>query len=178
MKITNPERVEIPLSKVKIVVIMLGGVLFVVVGLWLILIADGQQEFLPTHMKMAGAFTAMFFGACVLYLVVKLFDDKPGLIVDSSGITDNSSGVAAGLITWQSIKKIEERTIRGHRYVAIQVDNPHRYIEKQSGLKRLLMSANYRYFETPIYISANSLKMDYGELSSLLNERMERYGKR
>ena len=175
MILSNPDRVEIPLSKVKIAVIMFGGILFVAAGFCLFWMAERQQEFLPMHMKIAGASLIVFFGTCVLYMIAKMYDDKPGLIIDSKGITDNSSGIAAGLITWESINQIEEKYIKGQRFIAIKVENPKRYIERQSGLKRILMNMNYKMYETPIYISPNSLKIEYDELWSLLKVKMEEY---
>ena len=177
MMLSNPDRVEIPLSKVKIVTIMFGGILFVATGFWMFWMADRQQEFLPMYMKVAGASLIIFFGACVLYMIVKIYDDRPGLIIDSRGITDNSSGIAAGLITWESIKQIEKKYIKGQRFIAIKVANPNRYIERESGLKRIFMNMNLKMYETPIYISSNSLKIDYDELWSLLNSKMEEYKK-
>ena len=175
--LSNPDRVEIPLSKVKIVVIMFGGILFVAAGFWMFWMAERQQEFLPMHMKVAGASSIIFFGVCVLYMILKIFDDKPGLIIDSKGITDNSSGIAAGLITWESIKQIEKKYIKGQSFIAIKVANPNRYIERESGIKRIIMNMNLKMYETPIYISANSLKIEYDELWSLLNSKMEEYKK-
>lgn len=170
---SDPDRVEIPLSKVKIAVIMFLGIFFVAAGFCMFWMAERQQEFLPIYMKVAGASSIIFFGACVLYTVAKMYDDNPGLIIDSKGITDNSSGVAAGLITWESLEKIEEKKIKGQKFIAIRVTNPKRYIERQSGLKRILMNMNYKVYETPIYINPNSLKIEYDELRSVLRAKME-----
>ena len=175
---SNPDRVEIPLSKVKIAVIMCGAILFVALGTWIFWMAERQQEFSPVQMKVVGASTIVFFGVCVLYMIAKIYDGKPGLIVDATGITDNSSGVSAGLVPWDSIRQIEEKQIKGQRFIAIKVDNPNRYIEKQSGLKRILMDMNYKMYETPIYISPNSLRIEYDELWSLLKEKMVKYKKK
>jgi hypothetical protein len=156
---------------------MLGGFLFVAAGFWMFWMAERQHEYLPMHMKIAGASSIIFFGACVLYAITKLYDDKPGLIIDSRGITDNSSGVAAGLVTWESITYIEENVIKGQKFIAVGVENPKRLIERQSGLKRIFMNMNYKYYKTPIHISAISLKIEYDKLRALLKDNLEKYGR-
>jgi hypothetical protein len=46
---------------------------------------------------------AGFAGLCACYASIKVFDRRPGLVIDKEGIVDNSSGVAVGRVPWHEI---------------------------------------------------------------------------
>ncbi|HYC86908.1 MAG TPA: STM3941 family protein, partial [Chryseosolibacter sp.] len=86
----DQERIEIKVSKKKAVFALLGSVAFVVVCAWLIGTADDQTRYNPAVMRTVAYIGIAFFGIAGLYVFYKLFDSKPGLIIDSEGIFDNS----------------------------------------------------------------------------------------
>ncbi len=96
-----PDQIVIPLSRTKIVLLFLGAVAFVLLSVWLWTIADHQTRHNPLYVKAVAIAGASFFGLCAGFAFIKLFDTKPGLIIDSDGIVDNSSGVSAGRVPWQ-----------------------------------------------------------------------------
>ena len=101
-------------------------------------------------------------------------DNKPGLIIDQTGLTDNSSGVSAGQILWSDIEDISVLEIHRQKIIMLQVRNPQDYIDKQtSGFKRKMMQMNYKMYGTPLSITSNGLKVSFDELLSTLKDKLK-----
>jgi len=169
------ETVVIKLSKIKIALLISGSVLFVLAGIWIFMIADEQTRRSPIILKTAGIAAILFFGVCFIYGIIKLFDSKPGLIIDDKGITDNSSGVAAGFIPWQDIIRFTTTQVQSTRFLLIYTLNPESYLEGKNSLKKKMMRLNYKMYGTPFSISSNSLQFKFDDLEKLLQSRLENY---
>ena len=111
----------------------------------------------------------------IIYGIIKLFDKKAGLIIDSHGITDNTNASSIGLIEWNDINNIRIMQIMSSKLLLIDVDNPEKYIEKASnGIKGKLMRANMTICGTPLSITSNTLKCDFGKLEKLIRKEYEK----
>jgi hypothetical protein len=118
----------------------------------------------------------LFFGFIGFFILKKLFDKSPGLIISNDGITDNSSGVSAGFIPWSDIKEIREVRVVNQKFINLVVKNPEVYIDRQSNaFKRWIAQKNYKLYGTAIGISANGLKYNYEELKVLIQKRFQEY---
>ena len=98
---------------------LLGAVAFVLASIWLINFADNQERYDPTLVTAIGYAGLTFFGLAGLYIFYKLFDSKPGLVIDKDGIYDNSSAAAGHLIEWEIItglrvEKVMSKIGRAH----------------------------------------------------------------
>ena len=170
----SEERV-IELSKVKIILLTLGAVAFVLLGAWFLSLdtqtIESQRKFnSPTLVYGVGIVSIAFFGLCGLIAVKKLFDNSPGLIINSEGILDNSSGVSAGIIPWGEIVGIGEHQVHKQKFISIQVKDPEKYVNNGSALKRMANRADIKLCGTPINISANSLKISHDDLLQTIGE--------
>lgn len=122
-----------------------------------------------------GLAAIVFFGACGVFGIKKLFDNNPGLVFNSSGIVDHSSGVSAGLIPWSEIVGAEIFEVHKQKMLIIKVRNPQKYIERGGALKRMVNKANYKLCGSPIAITSNALKINFSELLSLFQQYKQRY---
>jgi hypothetical protein len=101
-------------------------------------------------------------------------DNKPGLIIDQTGLTDNSSGVSAGQVLWSDIEAISVIEIHRQKLIMLKVRNPQEYIDKQtSGFKRKMMQINFKLYGTPLSITSNGLKISFEELLSTLTDKLK-----
>jgi len=154
---------------------LVGSLVFVALGLWFVIDPpEIHESFLSKKIviRVAGIAVLLFFGLCAFFLARKLLDNKPGLIIDDVGITDNSSGIAAGQILWSDMIDLSMVTIQRQPFIMVMVKNPQDYIKKQtSSFKRKLMSANYGLYGTPVSISANGLKTSFNELVRIVTEQ-------
>jgi hypothetical protein len=172
----NPDKqIEIKLDKSKLVLMILGSVVFVGLGVWLLFDPLSTRIALfnnPTFVKIAGASSILFFGLCLISMAVKLGDKKPGLIISDTGIMDNSGGISAGNIPWDDILEIRAITVFNARLLMIIVTNPEYYISRETNmLKRKTKQINYKNYGSPISISANTLDCNFDELKNILDKK-------
>lgn len=177
------EQIEIPLSKVKIMMLFCGAVAFVLIGLWLMISPPEVNQssrraffFNPGFLFFIGLISVLFFGFCAVFIFKKLFDTKPGLIINQKGFIDNSSVMSAELVLWSDIKEIKIITINNQKIIMVILNNPQDYLNKVTNkLKKKGMEINYKWYGAPISISANSLQTKDKDLYKILLEKMQQY---
>jgi hypothetical protein len=171
------EQIEIPLSKKKLIIMLIGSIGFVAVGLWFVINPPAiNNSFFgnSTVILLTGIASILFFGLCAVFMARKISDKKPGLIIDNIGITDNSSGVSAGQIFWNDIENISVIELHRQKLIMLHLTNPQEYIDKQtSGFKRKVMNMNLNMYETPCIISSNTLQINFDELLNIFYTRLE-----
>ena len=175
------EPVEIPISKVKLILLLIGSLGFVVAGVYLLIESDHFVERGDKSIEFiigAGIGAVVFFGACFVWVLIKLFDSKAGLRIDDQGITDHSSGVSVGFIDWADIRGVETQKFKSQKFLVLKTDQPGKYIDKaRNALKRKAMQANVGMCGSPLTISANTLKVTHQELESLITDWWQQFGK-
>ena len=168
-------RVEIPLSKGKLLLILLGGLLFVVFGIIFIV---NPEKFIsarmssPELLRLLGIASFLFFGVLSAYALRKLFGDPIGLIIDEEGITDHTSASAVGLIKWDDITEVRVVQVKSTRFLLLYVANPGEYLDKAKGLKKMFMKGNHSMYGTPLSIASNTLQYKFNDLERLIAERL------
>lgn len=169
MTLTN-QPLEIPLSKKKMLLLLLGSIAFVVAGFWLLL-GTGFNLF---SMALGGV-AILFFGYCAVYIAHKLPEKEPGLILNEQGLIDHSSAVSVGLIRWSDIVNLSVIEIHRQKIILLEVANPEEYIDCESdAMARQAMQMNQDLYGTPLCISANTLQISFDALFTMLLERWQR----
>lgn len=163
----------IALSKGKLVLLLVGALLFVVGAWWMYRLDPAEilrygRYHNPLLVHGIGIVGMAFFGAVALFVVRKLFDRTPGLIVDAEGIVDNASGIAVGRIVWADILGFEERRVYNQRLLSVQLKNPEVYVTKSPPLRRLLLRGNLALGYSPVVLSSNALSIDFDTLCAVL----------
>jgi hypothetical protein len=176
------EKIEIPFSKKKLYLGVIGSIVFVVLGVLMFLIAaeygDGSERLLRNEivLKMIGGVGVLFFGAIGIFLIIKLSDKRPGLVLDASGITDNSHGASAGFIPWSDITQITTKQVMATKFLLIHVKKPEAFISKaESKMKARLMQANLKTYGTPLSITSNSLTYNFKALEDEVHSAFKKY---
>ena len=173
---SEENQIEIPLSKQKLYLMLFGSIIFVGIGTWLVVNPPKSNHPIfgnPMIILISGISAIVFFGYIAFTLFKKLPDNKPGLIINSEGIIDNSSGVSAGIVLWKDIIEISTSTVMNQQFLMFIVKNPEEYINRQNGIvKRKAMEMNYRTYGSPISISANTLDTNFEELYELLQRKL------
>lgn len=176
---TQNEQIEIQLSKTKMTLTFLGSLIFVGLGLWFLINPPKSNHWLfgnPTVILIAGIASVLFFGLVAVTIFRKFSDKKPGLIINKQAITDNSSGVSAGIIPWTDIQEITISQVMNQKLLMFIVRNPEFYLEKVTNpIKKNAMKMNYKRHGSPISISANSLQTNFDDLHKLLGDKMKEY---
>jgi len=167
-------KIEIPLSKTKLLLGIGGSALFVVLGIYfLTTMADRQTRFNPTILKGVGIASILFFGATGIYGIKKMFDKTIGLTIDENGIFDNTNASSVGLIKWTDITAIKTEQVASTKFLLIYTANPDFYLGKVKGFKRKLMEGNNRMYGTPLSITSNTLKYNFNDLEKIINDILD-----
>tara|TARA_Y100000385_G_C12798223_1_gene510644 strand:- start:83 stop:646 length:564 start_codon:yes stop_codon:yes gene_type:complete len=173
-------KIEIPLSRKKIILLLLASIGFISGGIWMVINPENAGRYFnpitkrffylnSESIQVIGIVGILFFGAAVIYGIKKLFDKKIGLILDSNGITDNSNASSIGLIEWNDILDIRTKQVMSTKFLLIDIVNPEKYIGKaKNGIQSRLMKANMNMYETPLSITSNTLNYDFGKLEKLI----------
>ena len=174
--IASEQQVEISLSKMKLTLMVIGSLLFVVIGILFVINPEKYTTPImrnPTVIFISGLASILFFSLCFVFIAKKLGDNSLGLIISDKGIFDNSSGLSAGQILWSDIENISVIKIHRQRLIMLQVTNPQEYIDKQtSSFKRKMMQLNFKIYGTPLSITSNGLKISFDELLSTLTDKL------
>ena len=173
------DQIEIPFSKTKMVLTLLGSLVFIGLGLWFVIDPPASNHRVfgnPTRVFTVGLVSMLFFGLVCVVVIRKLVDNRPGLIIHRQGIVDNTSGVSAGLIPWGDIEDIEISQVMNQKFIMIIVNNPEFYLNKVNNpLKKNAIKMNYLSYGSPISISSNSLQTNFNDLLSLLTKKMAEF---
>ena len=174
--------IEIPISKTKLTFLLTGALAFVIAGAFFSLEPSNFVSLLFRNeeiIRTAGIASVIFFGICFVWILRKFFNDKIGLRIDETGISDNSSGVSVGLISWNDITGVETYQVYSTKFIVLLTDQPEKYIGKATnGLMKKAMQANNKMCGSPLTINSNSLKIRYQELEQLLFDKWNEHGKK
>ncbi|HEX7956337.1 MAG TPA: STM3941 family protein [Pyrinomonadaceae bacterium] len=175
----------IEMSRAKTARLLLAACAFVAAGVWLLSydaaeIRNGRSFGFfynePLLVRGVGFASVVFFGLCGLYAVKRLFDRKPGLVLDASGILDNASGASAGFIPWADVVGSHVLQIQSQKMLVVEVREPGKYLDRGNALRRALNKANAKVGGGPITIPATTLAIDFTELLSLFDRYLQKYG--
>jgi hypothetical protein len=180
----NTDETVIELSKTKIILTIAGSAVFVAIGVWLLTInaadiSQGRSFRLffnsPLLARALGVLSIVFFGFTGVYGIKKFFDKRPGLILDSSGITDNASAAAAGFIPWSDVLGFDVFEMNKSKMLVVMVSDPEKYIDRGNAVKRKMNKANFNMVGSPISISSITLATDFANLQSLFRRYLDKY---
>jgi len=172
----------IAVSKTKLLLLIGSACLFVACGYWMLQrdpaeIASHRHSPLVVHGM--GFLSIVLFGLAGLICVRKLFDRRPGLVLNSEGLTDYSSGSAVRFVPWSEITGFSAVDGRGPKILIVNVANPDKYIEAGGPIRRRFNRINAGiYGGSPIAITSPALKIGFNELVDLCNEYLARFGGR
>lgn len=170
--------IQIPVSKKKLLLIIIGSILFVLASVWLVFFLDGERitRFNPILIKAVGIIGILFFGMACVPAIQKIIKDKIGLIINNEGIIDNSNAIDIGLIKWEDITHVQTAKVSSTKFIMIFVSNPEEYIERSSSkIKRKMMQTNYKNWGSPLSISSTSLQCSFTELENIIQEGLEKH---
>jgi len=176
----NKDVITFQLSKNKIILLLIGAIVFVFLGLLLFLnaerVSNGTFLRTPFQVKFWGVLSVVFFGLAAIYFIIKIFDNKQGLLLDNQGITDNSSAITIGFVDWKEVHYIEIINIMGQEMIAIHLKDENQYLLKvKNPIKKWLLKTNSQYFGGMMNISANALNASTDELYKSINKYFQKY---
>lgn len=173
------ERIEIYTSKKKTFFMLIGSIVFVALGVWLLFEADnltGWRARNPFVTRGIGIASILFFGLGIFVGIKRLIKSEIAIIIDQIGINVNPKKSLTEFIKWHQILGFEEIKIQSTRILIIQVKNPKYWIEKETKtIRKKMMQFNTNNYNSPFNISASGLDISSNELTEKLNSYFEKY---
>lgn len=171
---------NIPYSKGKLTRLLLLFASCILPGLFFVIVQPhepGVLLTLPVIVVIVGVLTLLVgFLVGTLYFR-QIIKNGPGLIIDNTGFTDYSSGLAAGYIPWTDVKAIRIITLPKYKqkFIAVILKDPDAYLDRQpNALKRKFMTMNLRKYGSPVQLTGNSLQCTVDELLHHLQTHFDR----
>lgn len=155
---TQPQRIKITNSRFKATLLTAGSTGFVVAGTMILIDSKGQDSI--------GWLSTAFFAACGVVGIQMLFDSRPRLIIDRTGVYDRTIGV--GKIPWSEITNAYLKSIDGNDFICLQLRNPNIYQQQLSPTKKFLTKANEALGFTPISLNLSGTNADSYQILELI----------
>lgn len=169
-----PTRIVIQLSKVKIFLSLLVFIVLVVLTICMWSNPGVQDPLLQLFIRAVAIFFVLIFGLLGIRLYRKLFDTRPGLIIDEEGIVDNSNIWAERRILWDEVVELKVLRNRGGRFISISVTDPQ---QKFSSFSDRIVKKCFgiRTNTSTIHIYSTLLAVNFGELLQALKSAFEKH---
>src|SRR5271168_2787791 len=87
---------------------------------------------------------------CATYVLFRIFDTSPVLVVDADGIIDNSSWISVGRVPWSEIRGLKVLTVGKQDFLTIEIFDPEKYIQRPGYTKLLFRNQNIKRYGSPI----------------------------
>jgi len=170
------EQIEIPLSKTKITLLLIGALFFVVIGVLGTLYPESyvSYRYNSLYIRLTSIVAVVFFGICLVNIVRKLFDQNIGLTINKDGIIENTGNSTVGLINWEDITEFKTIKIKSTKIIFVYTNQPNKYIARaKNRIQKISMKSNNKTAGTPISINPQALAIKYDELEELLITQFE-----
>jgi hypothetical protein len=166
-------------DKTKLRLALYGSLLFVGFGFFFLIapaILSRVSDEFAIVLIAVGLLCIVLFGFATSFFLKKLKDNSPAFIISEDGITDNSSAISMGFIPWVDIAGIGEVSAVGQRFVTVKLNDAQVYIDKISnGLKRKMVSLNYKLYGSAVCITVNGLQCNHQQLKTWLEKGLGVY---
>lgn len=173
------EIIRIKKNLTKIILLLIGSVIFGVLCLNMFLDPDKYVSFVfrsTLFVKFFGLTGSVLTFIGIVLIAFKNIKNNYGLLITEDGIIDNSSVGSIGLILWKDVKKMRQRKFMSTQFLLIDVRNPNEYLDKAKNKFILsLLKSNLRMYGTPLAISSVALKCNFNELETILNDNYKIY---
>jgi hypothetical protein len=115
----------------------------------------------------------VFLLACAAYCAVRLHSSAPMLVIDDTGVTDQSSLIGAGFLLWSDISRADITSFLGQGMLTLHLADTPAFLARMHPLKRLVMRINAALFGgAPVNLPLQALDMEQDALLAAVRARL------
>ena len=127
-------------------------------------------------MKLLGIAATLYFLLCLVVLVKRVFNRKPLLVITEESITDSSSALSLGEVSFAEIERFEIVNVYGQRTIGIVPADMEQFMERlttsQKKNAKLCVDRGY----PPVSLRVDTAKdMTIEDIFALLEKRLAEY---
>ncbi len=171
------DRVSIPVAKGGLLRFFVTSLLGIAGCVFTLSVIRGQESLFVSAFRVFAAVGIVFCSLTALFAGRRLFDRTPGLVLDAEGLVDHSNALGAGRVRWDEIREIRVTRSGAQRFLTVVVDDPRKFIDRGSRLRRKATEANHRKAGSPVNVTARTLGIAFEDLVEKTSEYYRRYGR-
>ena len=164
MTLGPPERIAIPFSRLKCLVILAVASVFVVACAFFATHSQGQARYAPTFVRIVCGAGVALFAAVAIMSVVRLFDSRPGLIVDRQGVDDRTNFSSIGRVDWADVRGLRTVKARWNNGLVVELHEPQRFAGRGNIVQRLLRAGA----ASPVVLGSNALDVPFDTMVQIV----------
>ena len=119
---------------------------------------------------LAGWAGVILFGLGSIVFLWQIFDSRPRIVVDESGIFDRTLSV--GTIEWQDIKHAYLNSVVGNPFISLVLTNPEKYLERAMNSQKKLARLNKYLGAETININLSGIDKSPDEILAVVLNRL------
>ncbi|MFK0522650.1 STM3941 family protein [Paenibacillus illinoisensis] len=150
-----------------------GAALFVAAGFFL-MFSDSSDTGDSVISAVVGLVSVLFFGLCFAYSLVKMIKKEPSFVVNEQGFVDSSSYTSGGFIPWKDVENIFMYELMGQSMIGVKLKDEQAFLDRQTGVKRKLMTVNTQMVDATVSIAQSSLSLPLEQLYIMMVGRWKR----
>lgn len=154
-------------SRGRLVLLLLGCLVFVGLGVWILTLPDSE---VGGKGLIAAWIGIPFFGLIGLFAFGRLFSRKPAVVVDLHGITDNASALAAGFIPWANFAGAGIILVKKRKLIVIVLKDTNAYLSSLGPIKRTILKGNLALVGYVVAIPGVTFAMPVEELLATIEQ--------
>ncbi|GAA0774189.1 hypothetical protein GCM10008908_23620 [Clostridium subterminale] len=162
-------------DKKKGIKLLILGFIMMIVSIYVLMI--GLIETKPIYL-IIGIISTVFFCTCFIFVIKCMLNSMPLLLIGEDGITDRSTASSVGFIAWQEIQSIYVQKSFNQRFIGISIYDLNNFMKRISPIKRIIIKINLMLNYAPLSISLDTADMEFNDVLSLLQKRLEEYRSR
>ena len=164
MILGSPERIAIPFSRMKCLLILAVALVFVVACWYFASHAEGQSRHSPLFIRIVCGIGVPFFAAIAIVSIVRLVDSRPGLVIDRQGIDDRSNLGAVGRVDWADIRDLRIMKGRWNNGLVVELHEPARFARRGNVVQRILRIGA----PSPVVLGSNGLDVPFDTMVQIV----------
>ncbi|GAA4704230.1 hypothetical protein APR04_000644 [Promicromonospora umidemergens] len=125
-----------------------------------------------------GVVGAAFFGYGTVLCLTFLRKPGAGLVVDTEGFTDTSSGVATGRTTWDQVTGWHLHQVQKQTSLCVVVKDPEPVLAAMRPVARLMSRGNIKLVGTPVCIGLTGLRGGPEPVIAAFEQYYDRWARR
>ncbi len=165
-------RVEIPLSRPKLLRHLVYNGVFVLAGVLMVATADRFPAPLEWAMLTTGLLAFIIFGLGLGFTIGLFFcRSKPGFIVDNDGFIDHSGFSSAGRVYWSEIHSLRQWISNNQVLILVDPSTKATFQEEAPSYTKVKQWLDNRRFGTPLVLASGTLEIDTDKLFELIQKQ-------
>lgn len=127
------DEVVIRQSFLKQLLLTVLGIIMILCNLFVVFL---RRDFFELLIGITGV---LFFGTCLVFVIMRLIVPKTILTINSYGFINNSAAVSSGkMVYWNQVEDITILSIFNQKFISVKLKNPNEFLQELTPMQKIL----------------------------------------